>query len=225
MVQLVIFDFDGTIAHTHPLIIATIQQTLRELNLPVPSEQIISEGIGMEFRDCYRHYVPGISEAMIDRCAQTHRRVFETTRHTYPPLLYPHVVETLTTLRQQHIFTSIASARTTRELRDLLADMQVDHLFDYIIGSEEVTAVKPDPEAILLTLRHFQLAPTQALMVGDMDVDILMGKNAGTHTCGVTYGYGAPLALQQSHPDTLIPSMNLLTSSTLLSSCLGKSYR
>ncbi len=47
---------------------------------------------------------------------------------------------------------------------------------------------KPDPEPVLKTLRELGVRPEECLVVGDMPVDVLMGKRAGAHTCAVTYG-------------------------------------
>ena len=194
--SLIIFDFDGTLAHTHPSIIATVQQTLRELNLPMATPETIAEGIGMEFRDCYRHYVPGIDEAMLDTCEVVHRRIFATTRLTHPPVLYPHVMETLQTLRDRGITMAIASSRASDELRQLLTDLHIAPFFSVVVGGEQVTHVKPDPEAVLRILDTLHnpttndKRPIKPLVVGDMEVDIRMGINAHVDTCAVTYGYG-----------------------------------
>ena len=164
--------------------------------------ETIAEGIGMEFRDCYRHYVPGIDEATLDACEIAHRRIFATTRLTHPPVLYPHVIETLQTLRDRGVTMAIASSRSSEELRQLLSDLHIAPFFSVVIGGEQVTHVKPDPEAVLRILdtldesgSHYQRLTTNdqrptTLVVGDMEVDIRMGINAHTSTCAVTYGYG-----------------------------------
>ena len=65
-IQLIIFDFDGTLADTHRTIIATVQQTLKELGLPIATEESITETIGLPLRDCYRHYLPNLDDAGAD---------------------------------------------------------------------------------------------------------------------------------------------------------------
>ena len=37
----------------------------------------------------------------------------------------------------------------------------------------------------------FEMEPDEAIVVGDTVFDVQMGKNAGTRTCGVTYGNGS----------------------------------
>lgn len=206
-IELVIFDFDGTLADTHRTIIATVQQTQQELGHPIASEAAITATIGLPLRDCYRHYLPNLDDAGLDACEATHHRLFDINRKTNPPVSFPHVVETLNWLRQQGIKTTIASSRTSFSLRDLLADMGIANLFDYILGAEDVTRAKPDPEPVLQTLRKMKIAAEHTLVVGDMGVDILMGARAGCKTVGVTYGNGTREELVKSGADFIIDDM------------------
>lgn len=50
----------------------------------------------------------------------------------------------------------------------------------------------------------------ETLVVGDMAVDILMGANAGTKTCGVTYGNGTKRELEEAGADYIIDSTTQL---------------
>ena len=206
-IQLIIFDFDGTLADTHRTIIATVQQTLQELGHPIASEEVITSTIGLPLRDCYRHYLPKLDDSGLDACEATHHRLFDINRKTKPPVPFPHVVETLEWLRKQGIKTTIASSRTSFSLRDLLADMGITDLFDYILGAEDVTRAKPDPEPVLQTLRKMKIAAVHTWVVGDMGVDILMGARAGCKTVGVTYGNGTREELVKSGADFIIDDM------------------
>ena len=209
-VELVIFDFDGTLADTHRTIIATVQQTLQELGHPIASEEAITATIGLPLRECYRHYLPELDEAELDACEATHHRLFDINRKTNPPVPFPHVVETINWLREQGIKTTIASSRTSFSLRDLLKDMGIVDLFDYVLGSEDVSRAKPDPEPVLQTLRTMNISAEHNLVVGDMAVDILMGARAGCKTVGVTYGNGTREELEEAHADDIIGSMREL---------------
>ncbi len=209
-IQLVIFDFDGTLADTHRTIIATVQQTLLELGHPIASEEVITSTIGLPLRDCYRHYLPELDDAGLDACEATHHRLFDINRKTNPPVTFPHVVETLKWLREQGIKTTIASSRTSFSLRDLLNDMSIADLFDYVLGSEDVAQAKPDPEPVLQTLRAMNIPAGHTLVVGDMGVDILMGARAGCKTVGVTFGNCSLVELQEAGADFIIDNMTEL---------------
>ena len=63
---------------------------------------------------------------------------------------------------------------------------------------------KPDAEPVLKTLRHYNLKPEDAVVVGDTHFDILMGRNAGCATIGVTYGNGSRQSLQEAGADAIV---------------------
>ena len=59
--------------------------------------------------------------------------------------------------------------------------------------------------------RLTDFAASETLVVGDMNVDILMGANAGAKTCGVTYGNGTKAELEAVGADYIIDSFEELT--------------
>ena len=77
---------------------------------------------------------------------------------------------------------TVASSRTTFTLHDLLDGLGIANFFDYVLGSEDVTP-KPDPEPVLKTLGKMNVEAAQALVVGDMAVDIMMGAKEDRYRC------------------------------------------
>ena len=55
-----------------------------------------------------------------------------------------------------------------------------------------------------------QFSKDETLVVGDMAVDILMGANAGTKTCGVSWGNGTRAELEEAGADYIIGDMSEL---------------
>ena len=64
---------------------------------------------------------------------------------------------------------------------------------------------------MLLTLETLGFKPSQALVVGDMPVDILMGLRAGCLSCGVTYGNSSRAELEAAGADFIIDDFGELT--------------
>ena len=69
---------------------------------------------------------------------------------------------------------------------------------------------KPKPEPVLKTLADMHFDADEALVVGDMAVDIQMGAAAGVKTCGVTWGNGTRDELIQAGADYIIEQMKEL---------------
>jgi len=204
-IRLVIFDFDGTLGDTRRNIVITMQQSMRQMGLPVADEATCGSVIGLPLKDCYRHIYPHLDDNRAEACAEAYRQLFFANAKDLVPKPFPHVVETLEALHQAGFTLTIASSRTSASLHRLVDDMGLQPYISFIVGSDEVAHHKPDPEPALVTLKHFDnCPPDRALVVGDMPVDILMGRAAGTRTCAVTYG-NAPLSdLQSANPDHII---------------------
>ena len=206
-IQLVIFDFDGTLGDTRGTIVATMQQTIAELHLSEKSDEECAATIGLTLKNCFRQLFPQLSDEEVERCAEVYRRVFEVNKLRYKPVLFPHVKETLIWLHEQGIRMTVASSRTTFSLHDLLDALSIANFFDYVLGSEDVTHPKPDPEPVLKTLEKMNVDAARTLVVGDMAVDIIMDARAGCKTCGVTYGNGTAEELTQSGAEFIINDM------------------
>lgn len=84
--------------------------------------------------------------------------------------------------------------------------MKAEHYFDFWIGLEDVTKVKPDPEPVLLALERLKMPKEKALMIGDNYHDILAGKNAGIKTAGVAWSIKGEEYLRQFQPDYIFAS-------------------
>ena len=208
--KLVIFDFDGTLGDTRQNIVTTMQMTIKELHLPERQEAECASTIGLPLAGCFQTLFPDAEDYLIARCAETYRRIFNENLQTIHPQPFPHVVETLSVLHQQGFKLAIASSRSHNSLVELTQNMCIADYFSYLIGADDVKEAKPQPEPVIKTLSAIQTSAQETLVVGDMAVDILMGANAGTKTCGVTWGNGTKEELQKAGADYIIDSMEEL---------------
>ena len=186
--KLIIFDFDGTLGDTRGNIVTTMRQTLKQLGYPEASEDAIAATIGIPLEAGFDQLLPGLSPTEAETCAATYRDIFEKNRKIMIPNLFPHVKETLVTLYERGYVLTVASSRLSASLKGFLHDMGIAPYISYVLGADSVDKAKPDPEPVLKTLREMGYSATDALVVGDMPVDILMGSRAGARTCAVTYG-------------------------------------
>lgn len=209
--KLIIFDFDGTLGDTRKNIVTTMQMTIAELQLPRRSDNECASTIGLPLVGCFKAMFPDLQAEQLQRCADTYRRIFSENLQTIKPQAFPHVVNTLFILKEQGFTITIASSRSHASLTELTKDMGISDCVSYLIGADDVENAKPNPEPVLKTLTAMQFEASETLVVGDMAVDILMGVNAGTKTCGVTWGNGTRKELLEAGADYIIDSMEELT--------------
>ena len=208
--RVIIFDFDGTLADTREAIITAKQETARQLGLSIASEQEYASTIGLATKVGFHVIYPDLSDSMLDLCVSTYRKLFDEIREQHPPVYFPGTDKVLARLKEKNILCTIATARNSATLHEMLRSWKLDVWFPYILCAEDTVHLKPHPEPVLKTLEHFSCPPEQALVVGDMPVDIGMGKGAGTYTCGVTYGNSDRDALLQAGADFIIDSIEEL---------------
>lgn len=187
-VQLVIFDFDGTLGDTRRNIVMTLQQTMKQMQLPIADAEACAATIGLTLENSFMALFPHLSEEQARQCATTYRQIFDINKKMLVPELFPHVTETLQQLTRQGIKAGVASSRSTTSLREFLNEMGLTQYVSHVVGAEDVPHPKPAPDAVVQTLETLNVAADATMVVGDMPVDILMGLNAGVLTCGVTYG-------------------------------------
>lgn len=204
MIRLIIFDFDGTLGDTRATIVETMTETIRDLGYAPATEEAIAATIGLPLEGCFRQLFPELSDADTLRLAARYREIFERTRKARIPALFPHVKETLSALKERGFILTVASSRSSRSLKGFLHDMGIADAISYVLGADNVEKAKPDPEPVLKTLRELSVSPSDCLVVGDMPVDILMGRSAGASTCAVTYGNAGRDALAAAGADFLI---------------------
>jgi phosphoglycolate phosphatase len=188
--KILILDFDGTLGDTVGVIVQTMQATIRELGLPARTDKECASMIGLRLIDIPPVLFP---ECNLDGefYAQTYRRLFHIYNTAGAVELYPNVIETLTELKNQGLVLTIASSRSKASLTNYIKDLGIEALISYVLGADDVVEGKPNPEPVNRTLEKFGFKPEEAIVVGDTVFDVDMGKNAGTKTCGVTYGNGS----------------------------------
>lgn len=207
-IKIVILDFDGTLADTAGVIVRTMQATIKELGLPERTDKECAAMIGLRLAEIPSTLFPGCDVATGERYADTYRRLFHEFNTEGAVKLYPNVIETLMELHRRGIILTIASSRSHESLAEYMESLGIDTIITYILGASDVKDGKPAPEAVNKTLEHFGLTPDEAIVVGDTVFDIDMGRNAGTRTCGVTYGNGSRESL--SSADWLIDDFGKL---------------
>ena len=63
----------------------------------------------------------------------------------------------------------------------------MDKYCELLIDCNAVTKYKPDPEGIIKAMDHFNVLPSETIMVGDSKSDMLAGINAKCDTIAVDY--------------------------------------
>lgn len=206
----IIFDFDGTLGDTRQNIVVTLQATMRDMGLDMRSEEACVATIGLTLEQSFMTMYPSMSREEAQRCVLHYRDIFYRSIEEYIPRSFDGVVATLAELHRRGVTMSIASSRSSPSLLLFLRSMEIADYFCYVLGSDSVTKHKPDPEPVNNILSTLHLSPSDALVVGDMPVDILMARYASVRSVGVTYGNSSREELLAAGADYVIDSISEL---------------
>lgn len=202
--KLFVFDFDGTLADTTEIIFATYNATIKRLGLPPRSDEQCRATIGFPLQEGFHVLYPDFSELQLNMCVMTYRNIFNEIKQTIHPRLFDGVKETLKELKKRGFVMSVASSRSHASLVEYCEKCGIADMFSLILGADDVPKAKPDPEPVLVTLKKLDVEASDAVVIGDMPVDIAMGKGAGCTTVGVSYGNSSREELTEAGADHVI---------------------
>ena len=202
MTKAIFFDFDGTLANTAPGIVLTMQETFREMGLPVPGEETIRQTIGLPLTASIR-LLGNLSEEDTERGVQIYRRFFSIYELTHITM-FPEVAQTIAELSRRGIRLAICTSRGTNSLKSILSRYDLLDCFETAVTATDNLPSKPAPDMVLTLLERMGLSKDEIFVVGDTTFDIDMGNNAGCRTIAVTYGNHTPEQLRSASPTHII---------------------
>ncbi len=207
--NLLIFDLDGTLIDSRLDLVNSVNATLQHFHRPELLPEIIATYVGDGAPTLMRRALgdPEDEGFLAEALAYflSYYRIHKLD-HTHA---YPGVLEMLTALHQsgngnqRHL--AVLSNKPVNPSRQIVEALGLKPFFDQVYGGNSFATKKPDPEGARKLMEEAGASPEETIIIGDSSIDILTGQNAGTWTCGVTYGF-APQTLQELLPDLLVDS-------------------
>jgi len=183
--ELLVFDWDGTLMDSAAAIVASIQESCRDLGLPVPERERAAHVIGLGLKDALSYAVPELPP-------QDYGKLAERYRHHYlardPDIeMFPGMREMLAGLRERGYLLAVATGKSRAGLDRVLQAQQLKRYFDSSRCADE-THPKPHPAMLQELMRELLIDADATLMIGDTAHDLQMAVNAGVPALAVSYG-------------------------------------
>ncbi len=208
-----IFDLDGTLTDTLESLTYSVAETLKEIGLnPITPEECRSF-VGNGARVLMEKALKAAGDAGGDRLdvgMEIYGRIFDAncTYHVTP---YEGVRQMLAELKACGIRLGVLSNKPHRQTVKVVREIFGEDVFDRVQGQTEGIARKPDPAGVFRLMEELKTTKEECLYVGDSEVDIRTGKNAGVRTIGVTWGFRSRKLLEEAGAETLIDTPCELT--------------
>jgi phosphoglycolate phosphatase len=207
--KLLIFDLDGTLIDSRVDLVNSVNAMLQHFHRPELPPEIIAAYVGDGAPMLMRRALgdPQDEAFLAEALAffLSYYRVHKLD-HTHP---YPGVPEMLAILRhgrngaERHM--AVLSNKPVNPSRQIVEALGLKPFFGQVYGGNSFPTKKPDPEGARKLMEEAGASAEETMIIGDSSIDVLTGQNAGTWTCGVTYGF-APQTLQTPPPDLLVDS-------------------
>ena len=199
----VIWDLDGTLLDTLEDLTNATNFALRQWQMPVRSIDEVRRFVGNGVRRLMTLAVPeGEANPHFEAAYQTFREYYvehcqDTTK------LYPGIMEALKTLRNDGYRQAIVSNKLQAGVSEL-QHVWFDGVIDVAIGERPEVRRKPAPDMVLEALRQLGCDASDAVYIGDSDVDIATAANAGVPCISVLWGFRDEAFLKAHGAKTLV---------------------
>jgi phosphoglycolate phosphatase len=187
-VRALIFDLDGTLIDSERDLIDSTNATLHHFGRPELPYEIVSGYIGHGAAKLVASAMgANLSPQRQVEALQFFLRYYDEHKLDFTRA-YPSVPEALAQLAPRPMAVLTNKPREMSE--HILAALGLKKYFSIIYGGDSFPAKKPDPAGVHAILEKFDVAPENALVIGDSEVDVQTARNAGTLVAIVNFGFG-----------------------------------
>ncbi len=188
MYKLAVFDMDGTILDTLEDLKDSTNFALEKCGYPTRSYDEVRRFVGNGIRKLIERAVPeGLTVEQIDRVHEVFTEHYKV-HCADKTKAYDGIKPLLEKLRASGVKTAVVSNKADYGVQELCKEY-FDGLFDYAVGEREGIRRKPAPDAVNEALRVLGIDKSEAVYIGDSDVDFETAKNAELPCISVLWGF------------------------------------
>jgi HAD superfamily hydrolase (TIGR01549 family) len=179
----VVFDLDGTLLDSMPLVLRMFDHAVSPFVRPLSDDQ-------------WRSQLGGPPQRILERILRDPLHVSEAmTRLTEYQglnlnriLAFEGMKALIEDLARAGLAVGVWTGRDRRSTEALMDDHGIRGMITAFVCGDDLETHKPHPEGLSVVLRRLEMEATKALFVGDSDVDVLAGAGFGVKTVWITHG-------------------------------------
>lgn len=201
----VLFDLDGTIADTVPLIIASFKRTVSELLGWEPTVDQCREWIGRSLRETFEGLAPGRSDELI-----AHYLEWNLANHREYVRPFQGVDGLIDALAASGRNYGVATSKRSESALVSLECVGLTGRIPLLATEEDTSEHKPAPAPLLHALARVGVRADDAIYVGDAVVDMQAAHAARVAPVAVTWGAATAAELAATNPVAIVHSVDEL---------------
>jgi pyrophosphatase PpaX len=176
-----VFDFDGTLVDSYPLIEEAFAHVMRAHQLDDGARELFRQSRGLPLPEQMKLIAPHMWQELVE----TYRSVDNQLGHARVFRGIPTLVRRL---RQAGAPMGVVSCKRRALVEAELEAAGLRSYFEVVIGFEDVTPPKPAPDPLLAAIARLGLSRSAAVYVGDSMVDLKTGRAARVRTVLAAWG-------------------------------------
>lgn len=182
-----VFDFDYTLGDSTEGIVQCVNYALQKLGIEGKPTEEIRRTIGLSLNQTYR-VLSGDENEQREILFSGYFKQKADEVMVENTKLYPKVKTCMERLKKEGSKIGIVTTKYHYRIAQILAEFGAENLVDVIIGGEDVSEPKPNPEGLLSAIEQLKQDKKEILYVGDSLVDAETAQRAGVTFVGVLTG-------------------------------------
>ncbi|MGM9605911.1 MAG: HAD family hydrolase [Oscillospiraceae bacterium] len=183
----VLFDFDYTLGDSTKPIVESYTVGLTSMGWPVPDREAVRRTVGYTLEDGYT-MLTGDADGEHRREFFRRFKAHAASIMVTDTVLCPGAAELLNWLNESRTPTGIVSTKGGDVLEAIFQRLGLRSRLTLIVGGQDVTKVKPDPEGLNLAVERLKEDKNAVLFCGDTVIDAETARRAGVDFCAVLNG-------------------------------------
>lgn len=188
MKKLCVFDLDGTLVNSIEDIAFAANRGLRIMGLPEHPAERFYTFVGDGMRKLCERALPNDCKDRVDELVDIYDKYY--AEHccvlTKP---YDGVIDVIDKIKSLGMKVAVLSNKPHGQTMNVVNTIFGEDYFDLVFGQSQGFPVKPNPKSLLYVIDKLGADISDTVNIGDSDVDIILGKNAGIDSIGVSWGF------------------------------------
>ncbi len=205
--EIVLFDLDGTILNTLDDLSDSLNFILGEFGMPLHTVEEVKYFVGNGIPKLIERAIPeGTSNPHYEKVLEKYISYYRE-HSLIKTREYEGMSDLLKKLKAGGVKLAVVTNKEEKAAK-LLCQKFFPDLFDYVWGGKTGVPHKPDSVGVNFVLGSIgNVNPSKAVFIGDSDVDIQTGKNAGLDVIGVSWGFRGRKFLFEHGADKVADTM------------------
>ncbi|MBT4838756.1 MAG: phosphoglycolate phosphatase [Methylococcales bacterium] len=210
--KLILIDVDGTLVDSVPDLAYCIDEMMKAIGQAPHGDSVVRNWVGNGVERLVKRALVGKLEGEPD--TNIFNKAYPIFLDLYKEntskrsLLYPGVEKALQHFSSKKYHLGCVTNKAEAFTIPLLKDLKLYDYFSIVICGDTLAKKKPDPLPLLHAAKHFNVEPTDSLMLGDSVSDVKAARAANFSIACMSYGYNHGDNIEDANPDLVVDSMD-----------------